>query len=283
MPQNSDYLNLITSFHAQRPKFRAMINALVDYFTQLQATINGLTKDFDIDFAVGIQLDAVGKWVGRSRNVAIPLPDSWFRFDDLTRGFDAGIWWGPYATPEGNQVLDDDTYRTLLKVKIQANEWDGLIASAQTAFTALAQFAPQSNVFLDDKEDMSFVVGVSGQIPSLLFLALLQDDWLNIKPEGVHRYTRIVSNVTTGGKVLYEQGLYVGLEGGGDLQLEQSSWPLFGFDVQNKYVSGFDISSWGVEPEYFTNGNPPVVVPVPPPVPSLDFSDEANTQYVPLV
>lgn len=282
MPTPLDYLNLITSFHSNRPKFRSMVQTLVTYFTDLQGVINNLPNDFCIDFAIGVQLDAVGKWIGRSRVISIPLPDPWFRFDDFTRGFDAGLWFGPFTVIPGQVVLDDDTYRTLLRAKILANEWDGSTEGAIAAFEKMFSILPSSLVIVDDKGDNSMVVGAAGVVPSILLLALLEDDFLPVKPEAVRRYFRVISNATTGEVIGLQDGQDLELQDGQILATQNAKWPLFGFDVSNDYIGGFDQSSIGVPPEFYTNGGKPIPV-LPRSGPSLDFSDEFNSQYQPLI
>ncbi|WP_350029773.1 DUF2612 domain-containing protein [Caballeronia sp. INDeC2] len=75
-------------------------------------------------------------------------------------------------------------------------------------------------VFIQDNGDMSITYGVAGNVPSALFLALLRGGYIPLKPEAVH-----------------VNGYYVTSNPGG---------PLFGFDVENNLISGFDVGAWGV-------------------------------------
>lgn len=63
------------------------------------------------------------------------------------------------------------------------------------------------------------IFGISGKIPSEIFMSLLTGGYIPLKPSGV-RATYLVVSV--------------------------DSTPMFGFDVDNEYISGFDRSSWGV-------------------------------------
>jgi hypothetical protein len=91
---------------------------------------------FDLDTAVGQQLDMLGQWVGISRFISAPL-DQWFSFNQKNVGFDQGEWLSPYET--ANQVirLDDEHYRTVLRAKIVANQWDGTIPGAYEPWQVL--------------------------------------------------------------------------------------------------------------------------------------------------
>ncbi|NTG00119.1 DUF2612 domain-containing protein [Agrobacterium rhizogenes] len=225
-PTVNEYLDRVTPFWRGKPKFMAELAEILEPLTDLQDMLAMLPQAFDLDQAIGVQLDAVGEWVGRSRNIPIPVPNVWFSFDDPKRGFDLGIWKGPYDTDVGISVLDDDTYRLFLRAKIAANSWDGTAGTAAAAFELIFSQSAGSKIFVLDNGDMSMTVGISGAIPSLLFLAVLEQGFLPIKPEGV----RLNYEVTS-------------VDGA----------PVFGFDIENEYIAGFDVGAWGVDPTYFTS------------------------------
>lgn len=222
MPDTDSYLDLITSYHRGKPNFTATIRALVEPLAQLQAVSAHMPADFDLDDAIGVQLDKVGEWVGRSRFVKIPIANVWFSFDDALRGFDQGVWQQPYDTGSGITRLDDEAYRTLLRAKIAANQWNGQIGTAKSALDIIFPDGA-TQILLIDNQDMSMTFGISGVIPSLLMIALVSDGYLPLKPEGV-RTNYVITTV---------------------------SGPLFGFDVQNELIAGFDAGAWGAPPSYF--------------------------------
>ncbi len=84
-----------------------------------------LIPDFDIDTAVGVQLDVVGEWVGRSRRVATPVTGIYFRGTPSGLAGTGGVWQGPYDPNDGFIDLSDEIYRLMLKVKVAINNWDG--------------------------------------------------------------------------------------------------------------------------------------------------------------
>ena len=258
----SDYLKLVTRLHASQPKYNAMLAAVLQPFSDLQAFLNSIPAQFDIDQAIGAQLDIVGQWVGQSRFISVPLPNIFFSWDDpnLAKGWDRGIWKGPYATVNGLSALDDDTYRLLLKTIVIANSWNGTISAAQAILNMFFDDFPSTYVFIDDHTtvsqpsnffewdapnlingwdsgvwfqpslaienqpafDPSMTIAVSGNIPSIPLLSILDQGLIEIKPEGVR------SNVS----VTSVNGAAV-----------------FGFDVNNQYVGGWDFGAWGVSPE----------------------------------
>lgn len=219
-----DYLDLITAFHRGKPKFTSMIRSITDPLVADISLLRRLPLVFDLDTAVGAQLDVDGEWIGRSRFIRIPIPNVYFSLDDPVRGFDQGVWRGPYDSDTGVTRLDDETYRTLLRAKIAANHWDGTLSSAKAALDIMFPDG-DTKIIMIDNQDMTITLGVSGTLPSLLFIVLLSQGYIPLKPEGVRMEYSIVT----------EPG------------------PLFGFDVDNQYISGFDESAWGAPPDYFTS------------------------------
>lgn len=224
-PSLEGYLDLIPAMNRGMPRFTSMIEAELAPVVAAQETILHLTVDFDLDVAVGAQLDVDGEWIGRTRYVNVPIAGVFFTFDDSARGFDQGIWYqSQYAVAGGITRLDDETYRTLLRAKIAANHWDGTLPGAQAALSIMFP-AGETRAFIIDNQDMSMTFAVSGKVPSLLFIALLSQGYIPLKPEGV----RANYVVTT------------------------AEGPLFGFDVQNEFISGLDTGAWGADPSYFTS------------------------------
>lgn len=225
MPDVDSYLALITSYHRGKPKFAAMVKALVEPIVAQQAFLQHLPTDFDLDGAIGVQLDQVGEWVGRSRFVKVPIANAWFTWGDPGKGWGSGVWFDKrYDTPAGITRLDDETYRTLLRAKIAANNWDGTLPSAKVALEILFPSGETSIVVIDN-QDMTITFGVSGAIPSALFIALLSQGYLPLKPEGVKANYRITTK----------------------------SGPIFGWGVDNDLIGGWGRGAWGARPEYFTS------------------------------
>ncbi|MDN7549066.1 DUF2612 domain-containing protein [Burkholderia cenocepacia] len=212
-----DYSPLITSEHQPRPRFMGVVTALVAPVVDQINVLLGMPEAFDLDEAAGAQLDVLGEWIGRSREVSTPLSGIYFSLDVDGLGFDQGFWKGPFDPDTGLTSLDDATYLMVLRAKIAANHWDGTPASAQAILDALAPAG--SLVFIQDNCDMSITIGIAGQQPTALYIALLNNGLLSIKPEAV-RVNYAITSV---------QGT-----------------PLFGFDVENALISGFDAGSWGV-------------------------------------
>ena len=224
-PGITAYSGLITSEH-RKPKFTAMVEAVAQPFAGGAEVLDHLPVDFDLDTAIGAQLDVVGEWVGRSRYINTPVPNAWFSLDSARRGFDLGVWFQPYDSEQGIVRLDDTTYRIVLRAKIAANHWDGTVEGARAALDPVFS-GTGSLLVLDARQDMSAIYGLAGAYPAPLYVALLSAGYLSLKPAGVDVKYFITSSPDA---------------------------PLFGFDVQNEFVSGFDTGALGISPSDYING-----------------------------
>lgn len=216
MADLTEYTGLITSEHRDKPRFMATVSALVQPLVDQMNLIESMPGKFDLDVAVGDQLDTVGLWVGVSRKIRTPLTGVYFSFDIAGLGFDQGTWKGPFDPDTGLTVLDDDTYRLVIRAKIGANHWDGTLEQSAAILNSI--FDADTHVFIEDHQDMSMTIGIAGTVPPATFLALLSGGYIPLKPEGVRVNYTIVTTV--------------------------DGSPLFGFDMSNQLVAGFDVGAW---------------------------------------
>jgi hypothetical protein len=152
---------------------------------------NSMVSAFDIDVAIGDQLDVIGEIVGVSRNL---------NFDPSTASPPAA------ASP----VLDDATYRILLKATIGINQWDGKMSSIKSLWDELF---PDGNIMLQDNLDMSITAYARGVFSDLI-IAIIENGLIIPRPEGI--------------QINYEFG----------------EMPFFGFDTDDEFIAGFDKGKW---------------------------------------
>lgn len=208
-----EYLNLITSEYRQQPKFMAVITMLVDIFTHIQDVYTSMIPKFDLDIAIGDQLDIIGQWVGISRNIKIPISGVFFSWDGTdVVGWDYGIWRGNTNSTDIT-VLPDDIYRNLIKSKIAANSWGG---TTEAAYRIWDELFPSQVILIQDHEDMSYDLILLGETIDSLTISLLTQGYIQLKPEGV--------------RVNY---YYVG---GGN--------KMFAWDLESEYAAGWDDGYW---------------------------------------
>jgi len=221
----SKYTDRITNYHRGKPLFVDHIDLSTRPLTDTSVAIKGLVSAFDIDEAEGVQLDALGEWIGRSRIVSQPISGVYFSFDTAGLGWDQGVWQGPYDPDAGYTSLSDDTYRIILKAKIAINNWDGTNDSLPEILdTALAGSGLKMQIV--DNQDMTISAWVFPEEDisqvSLELLAAIRQGYLTVKAAGVWA---------------------------GDIQTPSIETPsvgnrFFGFDMDNEYIAGFDDGAW---------------------------------------
>lgn len=150
------YSALITSEHNKRPKFVAMVELFVSGLSDGQNVLDSMPGLYDLDVAVGVQLDTIGLWIGFGRTVFVP--------------------------GTGTVTLADADYRILLRAKVLANHWDGGMETLQAIIASI--FPGGTTMFAVDNQDMSMDIYVLGSLTAQQ-LALLKGGLLVPKPEGV--------------------------------------------------------------------------------------------------
>lgn len=217
------YLNLVTSEHRYKPKFIAMLTEYLQPIADGVAVANSLVTMFDIDTALGLQLDIIGLWVGRSRSLSVPISDVYFAFDDGP-GFDSGILRGVFDPQTQLLFLPDAQYRTLLKATIAANHWDGTIFGAYEAYAIM--FGPGGyTMLIIDFQDMSMDLVLGGPVPDAVTLALFLGGYLSLKPVGVRVRNYIVSANSSAKIFMFDAGPDSPLVGGFDTSAFPSYYP----------------------------------------------------------
>jgi hypothetical protein len=185
-PTLSYYQSLITSEYQTAPNFLAWLNIALARLTDASNTIDAIQGAFDFDAAAGAQLDALGTIIGQSRTVGFQPSSS--------------------VSP----VLDDTTYRILLKARIAQNDWDGTIDSLQVVWQSLF---PGGRIAIVDAQNMTATIIVSGPFTSIL-QDLISNGYIVPRPEGV----------------LYAYSF--------------SALPQFGFDQNSTYIAGYNTGKW---------------------------------------
>lgn len=151
------YLDLITSEHRNKPKFISWVSALLDKVDDAVNVTNNIPSAFDINNAVGVQLDVDGQLIGRSRYLPFQLPDG--------------------TSP----VLDDQNYRVALKAKVAINQWDGTVPQVYETWKDLF---PDAQLMITDNQDMTMKATIRGSL-GLQSVFLVTVGYIIPKPSGV--------------------------------------------------------------------------------------------------
>lgn len=195
MADTTEYLALVTSEHADAPAFTAGVAALTAGFADIRDALRALPGRFDLDSAVGDQLDAVGAWAGISRVVRVAITGVYFAWDDTASdGWEVGVWKADDDPTSGPYSVDDDTYRVMIRCKIAANMWDGtyegMCGFFDYAFGA-GVVKPQDN------QDMSITLLYDDLQMNSVTKALLLGGVFPLKPMGV----RLIYQAATGNPI----------------------------------------------------------------------------------
>lgn len=210
------YQRLIPSYNKHKPKFYDHISLITQPFVDIQVATTQQITDFDLDAAIGVQLDAVGIWIGIGRNIATPINGVFFAFDDDDFGLDVGIWRGRYDKG-GFTALDDGTYRTIIRAKIAANHWDGTTETLSEVYQKVFPDG-KTKIFAVDNFDMTMSVYITGDSISQVMKEVIAQGYLDIKPSTVRIKNYTITTVPG---------------------------PLFGFDIENDFIAGFESGAWG--------------------------------------
>ncbi|QIJ48866.1 DUF2612 domain-containing protein [Raoultella ornithinolytica] len=253
----SKYTDLLTNYHAGKPKFFAHVDLSTRPLIDISVATSGLVTAFDVDTAVGSQLDILGKWIGVDRRVAAPISGVFLEWDKERVGWDQGVWLGPYQSTDALTYLSDDVYRVVLKARIGINNWNGQNGTLPDILeTALA--GTGIKMIIVDNQDMTISV-----------LIVIDDEYLMseidrvIFDSGMNRgpfvtppanYTPSRYDINPIDKLPAEfvfvirAGLLTVKAAGVRVRetvTPSNGYKFFGFDVENDFIAGFEVGAWG--------------------------------------
>lgn len=155
------YLNLITSEHANKPKYVAWMTVLLKPFIDAINLNRSIKSAFFIDTATGIQLDIIGKWLNLPRQVDFQPTDG------------------------SSSILTDKYYRIALKAKIVKNLWKGTIEDFYNMWQILFD-GEDLQVYLADNQTMDYVVVTwDSTTADSMISDLLRNGYLIPRPAGL--------------------------------------------------------------------------------------------------
>ena len=163
-----DYTKLVIPQHRIQPKFMEWLNVALDPLQSAQKLLTGLGDQFDLDRAVGAQLDRVGTVLGVSRKL-------------------------PFQ-PTGNvsPVMEDANYRLILRAAVAKQHFDGTIPNL---YGLLQTVLGNSGLYFVpiDNQDMTITVIVFGSVSSLV-KDELEHGMIIPRPEGISMTVNVTAN-----------------------------------------------------------------------------------------
>ena len=196
----------------------AFLSALLQPFVDNQTLLAAISGSaFDLDLAVGVQLDVIGQWVGADRNLAVPLTGVYFSWNTSGLGWDQGTWLGPYDSTTGLVQLPDDSFRQLLRATIAKNYWDGTVPGAYSVWGIVFDVSSGA-VLIQDNQDMTITVVFFSSSLDAVQQALIANQYFDLCPAGVRVTGYYTPSITTA--------------------------PVFGWGIEASNISGWGTGAW---------------------------------------
>lgn len=176
--------NRIYAQYRDKPKAVAWYNIVPSLADEIESAYEAVRMSYDIDAAVGQQLDVIGRIVVIDRGfesfVAFE-PDTYFGADNDESQF-GGIS-AQFQSVGGvlTQQVSDAIFRTLIRCKIARNNSD---ATLDDIATALEFITGSDDIRVVDNEDMSFSVSFGSELTDIQRLVFSTFDVLP-RPQGV--------------------------------------------------------------------------------------------------
>lgn len=200
-PNVNPYEDLVTSEHNQKPNFMSVVDVVVGAAADSVIATQNIIPSFNLDTAVGAQLDILGLWIGQSRVIPGVLVTGFFGFSEYSTGNPdglqepfgeltnlsiGGIWFNLGQANSGTTILSDVAYLTILKAKIVKNQWNGTLSGIEAAL----QYILGVNCSVADNGTLNLTINVPLPVTPLEEALLTSLDLLP-RPAGV-----IISSIT---------------------------------------------------------------------------------------
>ena len=188
------YRRLLTSEYKTRPRLTSWLLWLLSEGLTYKNTVQEFLDAFNLDTAEGVQLDIIGRIVGVDRLLSF------------------------HPVSGDSPLMNDSTYRMVIKAKIIQNTWKGTLDELYEAWAVLF---PDVRYFqIQDLQDMTYNVVIMGAFTPLE-RELIANGYIIPKPEGVRINLLTITDT--------------------------SGLPLFAYDMDTYLLSGYT-SHWA-EPE----------------------------------
>lgn len=215
----AEYLELIPPPSSLAPKFMAWMRVAMKISNDTQNVLNEIIEAFDIDTAVGNQLDVLGDLLNRPREV------------DFTPGGGA------------SPILPDSMYRVVLKAQILKNIWKG---TKGEIYDFWEKFFPDNPVLITDNQDMTMTVTVVNVPTTLEGTVTFSYDTDTDEEKGYDEgYWEGFQNI---GIDLIENGYYTPKPAGVGVIYEFITDPVFAYDADSEFFKGYDESAEWIAP-----------------------------------
>jgi hypothetical protein len=161
----------------------ALVGALVAPYVGIINFCEALQSAFDLDVAVGVQLDIIGLWVGVGRKIAVPVTGPSFSWNVSGAGWGQANW-GNSSGSSTIYILSDEDYRFLLRGRIAANHWNGTYGTLANVYAQCFADLAGVSAWVTDGLNMSVTVTVTGTLSNVQ-QALLTGNYIGLLITGI--------------------------------------------------------------------------------------------------
>lgn len=207
----SYYQDLITSEQRDKPNFMSKLTANLQQGTDATNLLDNIYQCFDLDnINIENPLFIPSYITGYVSSVSIIHLTNGAQLDILGSliGMSRIVDFNP--ADGSSSTLTDADYKTILKAKIAKNIWSGQIADLVQLWQILF---PGTLIFVTDNQNMTMTVMLAGS-----FTAMTQD--------------------------LITHGYIVPKPAGVGINYVYGHLPVFGYDSQDGYITGYDVGWW---------------------------------------
>lgn len=198
------YSGLLIYQYQTKTKAKSHITAYAEEYEKIYNLLNSLPIVYDIDLAVGRQLDVIGRILGISRKVPFAVAKKYFGFDDNSDSYpmdnlNASIIAYPFKDlnePDYTSgELNDNQYRLFLKGKAIKNNVKALMIDEDENLSLqnAIDFLFSNKAFVIDNQDMTLTIYIDTSYDLSLLQYIKQLDLIP-RPQGVD-YRLVLSYV----------------------------------------------------------------------------------------
>ena len=167
----------------------ATLTALVKSFADTISFANNLSNYFNVNTALGDQLNKLGAWVGVSRYVPIALT-GYFSLDSATLGLDQASMLGPGDPLTGLVALPDNAYQQLIKMYIGLYKSKG---TKQELYNLLSPLFVPAKLIIQGQNNNTVFFGLEGTPLNSIFLQMFTGGFLSPTAAGVQAIGNLTS------------------------------------------------------------------------------------------
>jgi len=197
------YKKLLIVQYADKTNANAHVGLFLSEFEKVYNLVNSFDKAFDLDTAVGKQLDIIGKIVGINRQVPFAVPKNYFGFaghlnaypmDDKFLTVITYPMRDKFEIPYSSSELNDNTYRFFIKAQIIKNYSKATMIDTNNLSIQNAVDYPFNNkAYMTDNKNMTMNIYINNTFDFNMIQYINQLDIIP-RPQGV-RYSNIISYV----------------------------------------------------------------------------------------